>query len=132
MDHIHEGLDIYSILDNALGNPLIWNRFLTELTRQLNCDSSMLLVTDLIERNNTHFLFSAHIPQGYQEQYENGLNRKDTFNYFISKNPQHVFCNQTLADAYSEEVESNSKSPDDQKYRFGVSIPCNNKPKNRS
>ncbi|MGR9000321.1 MAG: helix-turn-helix transcriptional regulator [Gammaproteobacteria bacterium] len=127
MDQIPEGLVLNSILASVPGNPLIWNRFLTELTCQLNCDSSILLVTDLIERKNTHFLCSAHIPQGYQEQYENGLNRQDAFNYFISKNPQHVFCNQTLEDAKIEEVESNFISPNDQKYRFGVSIPCNNK-----
>jgi hypothetical protein len=125
MDQIAEDLDLNSILANAPGNPLIWNRFLTELTRQLNCDSSALLVTDLIERENTHFLFSNHISQEYQEQYENTLNRLDIFNYFISKNPYHVFYNQTLKDAYIEEANSDFISPCGQNYRFGVSIPCN-------
>jgi DNA-binding CsgD family transcriptional regulator len=127
MDQFPEDLELNSILANAPGNPLIWNRFLAELTRQLSCDSSILLVTDLIERENTHFLFSAHIPQDYQEQYENGLNRLDTFNYFISKNPLQVLCNQTLSDAYSEEAESNFIPPNGQTYRFGVSISCNHK-----
>lgn len=127
MDQIANGVDLNSILANAPGNPLIWNRFLTELTRQLNCDSSALLVTDLIERENTHFLFSTHIPLDYQEQYENTLNRLDVFNYFISKTPYHVFCNQTLKDAYFEEVKSDFIPPCGQNYRFGVSIPCNHK-----
>lgn len=127
MNQISDDKDLNSLLTNTPGNPLIWNRFLTELTKELNCDSSALLVTDLIERKNTHILFSANIAQEYQEQYLNEFNRLDTFNYFISKNPQHVFCNQTLEDAYIEEVESNFISPSDQKYRFGVSIPCNHK-----
>ncbi|NOR81075.1 MAG: hypothetical protein GQ529_09645, partial [Methyloprofundus sp.] len=64
--------NLSSILDNAPGNPLIWERYLTELTQQLNCDSSVLLVTDLLKRENTHFLFSVNISQTYQQQYENG------------------------------------------------------------
>lgn len=125
MDQITDGMYLNSILAKAPGKPLIWNRFLTELTRQLNCDSSALLVTDLINRENTHFLFSTHIPQEYQNRYENVLNRLDTFNYFISKTPYHVFFNQALKDAYLEEVNSVFVQPYGQNYRFGVSIPCN-------
>ena len=125
MDQTPDGVGLSSILANAPGNPLIWNRFLTELTRQLNCDSSALLITDLIKRENTHFLFSAYIPREYQEKYENTLNRLDTFNYFISKTPYQVFFNQALKDAYLEEVKSVFIPPCDQNYRFGVSIPCN-------
>ncbi|MFZ2405269.1 MAG: LuxR C-terminal-related transcriptional regulator [Methylobacter sp.] len=125
MDQIAEGVDLNSILANAPGNPFIWNRFLTELVRQLDCDSSALLVTDLIEKEKTHFLFSAHIPVEYQEQYQNTLNRLDGFNYFISKTPLQVFCNQTLADIYTEELESDFIPPCGQGFRFGVSIPCN-------
>ncbi|MDD1613411.1 MAG: hypothetical protein LUP98_01990, partial [Methylococcaceae bacterium] len=104
MNQPPDGVGLNSILANAPGNPLIWKQFLTELTRQLNCDSSALLVTDLIKRENTHFLFSTHIPQEYQEQYENTLNRLDTFNYFISKTPYQVFFNQALKDNCLEEV----------------------------
>jgi DNA-binding CsgD family transcriptional regulator len=124
MDQIADGVDLKSILANAPGNPLIWNRFLAELTRQLNCDSSALLITDFIERENTHFLFSSHIPQNYQEQYKNTLNRLDLFNYFISKTPHQVFCNQTLKDACIEEVKNGFIPPCGQNYRFGLSIPC--------
>ena len=127
MDQIADSVDLNSILANAPGNPLIWSRFLTELTQQLNCDSSALLVTDLIESEKTQFLFSAHIPQKYQEQYENTLNRLDTFNNFISKTPHRVFCNQTLTDGYIEEVKNDFIPPCGQNYRFGVSIPCNHK-----
>jgi DNA-binding CsgD family transcriptional regulator len=125
MDQIADGVGLNSILAKAPGNPLIWNRFLTELTRQLNCDSSALLVTDLIKREHTHFLFSTYIPQEYQAQYENTLNRVDTFNYFISKTPYQVFFNQTIRDAYVEEAKSAFIPPCGQNYRFGVSIPCN-------
>jgi len=125
MDQTPVGADLNSILANAPGNPLIWNRFLTELTRQLNCDSSALLVTDLIKREHTHFLFSTHIPKEYQEQYENTLNRLDTFNYFISKTPYQVLFNQALKAAYLEEVKSAFIPPCGQNFCFGVSIPCN-------
>jgi hypothetical protein len=47
---------------------------------QLSCDSSVLLVTDLIKRENTHFLFSYNIPSAYQEKYENQFNKLDCFN----------------------------------------------------
>ncbi|MDD1624034.1 MAG: hypothetical protein LUO94_04655, partial [Methylococcaceae bacterium] len=125
MNQPPDGVGLNSILANAPGNPLIWKQFLTELTRQLNCDSSALLVTDLIKRENTHFLFSTHIPQEYQEQYENTLNRLDTFNYFISKAPYQVFFNQALKDTCLEEVNGVFVQPCDQNFRFGVSIPCN-------
>ena len=118
-------IDLSSLLASAPGNPLIWNLFLTELIRQLNCDSSALLVTHRIEREYTHYLFSANIPQEYRERYENKLNKLDTFNHFISNNPLHVFCNQTLEYTDIEEVESNFIELCGQNYRFGVSIPCN-------
>ena len=127
MDQNTNCVNLNSILDNAPGNPLIWERYLTELTQQLNCDSSALLVTDLLKRENTHFLFSANISQAYQQQYESGLNKLDTFNYFISKNPKRIFCSQNLKNNASQEVESNFKLPLGQKHRFGVSISCNQK-----
>ncbi|NOQ14697.1 MAG: hypothetical protein GQ583_09515 [Methyloprofundus sp.] len=125
MDQNTNCVNLNSILDNAPGNPLIWNRYLTELTQQLNCDSSALLVTDLLKRENTHFLFSANISQAYQQQYENGLNKLDTFNYFISRNPKRIFCSQTLENNSSKEIDKNFRLPLEQKHRFGVSIPCN-------
>ena len=125
MNQHPDGIDLCSLLANAPGNHLIWNKFLTELIRQLNCDSSALLVTDRVEREYTHFLFSANIPQDYQKHYENNLNKQDAFNHFISKHPLQIFCNQTLEDIDTEEVGSNFTAPCDQNYRFGVSIPCN-------
>lgn len=127
MDQIFGSVDLNLLLTNAPGRPLIWNQFLTELIRQLQCDSSALLVTDLIDNKNTHFLYSVHIQQEYQEQYENNLNRLDDFNHFISKNPHHVFYNQTLKDTHQKEVKNDFNPPHGQHYRFGVSIPCNHK-----
>ncbi len=127
MDQYADSIDLNALLENAPGNPLIWNRFLTELTSQLNCDSSLLLVTNLIQRKSTHFLFSANISQEYQNQYENELNRLDNFNYFISKKPKHVFFNHSIEKTYTEEVETNFTPFCGQKYRFGISIPCNHK-----
>ncbi len=125
MDQYAESINLNSLLENAPGNSLIWNRFLTELIIQLNFDSSLLLVTDLIDRGNTHFLFSANISKEYQKQYEQELNRLDSFNYFICKNPNHVFFNHAIEKTYIEEVETNFTPFCGQKYRFGISIPCN-------
>lgn len=120
-----ENTDLNSLLDNAPGNVLTWNRFLTQLSLQLNCDSSALLVTELVKPENTHFLFSANISDEYQQRYENELNRLDRFNCFISKNPQQIFCNQNLEDTQSKKIKGHFIPPDGQNYRFGVSIPCN-------
>ncbi|WP_428356021.1 helix-turn-helix transcriptional regulator [Methyloprofundus sp.] len=120
-----EVIDLNAILATAPGNALIWNRFLAELTWQLNCDSSVLLVTDLIKRENTHFLFSVNIPLGYQKKYEREFNRLDSFNYFISKNPKQIHFNQTLEDEINHGIEKNFKPLSEQRHRIGVSIPCN-------
>jgi len=125
MDQVVNNINLNSILDNAPGNPLLWKRFLTELTLLLNCDSSALLVTDLNKPENTHFLFSANISERYQQLYENVLNRLDTFNYFISKSPKTVFCNQNLQSVKLKDIPNDFLSPCDQNYRLGVSIPCN-------
>lgn len=125
MNGTSKKLDLYSILTLAPNNSLIWTRFLEELTCQMNCDSSMLLVTDLIKRRKTHFLFSSHISQKYQERYVSELNRWDLFNYFICKNPRQVFCNQSLMNVEDKEEKGYFIPPGGQKYRFGVSIPCN-------
>ncbi len=125
MDQIVNGIYLNSLLDSAPGNPLVWNQFLTELNKQLNCDSSFILVTDRVERKNTHFLFHTNISQEYQQRYENELNKLDSFNYFITKNPQRVLCNQISENFFTEDTQSDFTSPNDQKYRFGLSIPCN-------
>lgn len=125
MNQNSDGVYLNSILANAPGHPLVWNQFLNELARQLNCDSSFLLATDLIDGKNTRFLFSAQIKKEYREQYENTLNKLDAFNYFISKNPHRVFYNENLNSDYIEEYKTDFIPPNGQFYRFGVSIPCN-------
>ncbi|WP_221900267.1 hypothetical protein [Bathymodiolus platifrons methanotrophic gill symbiont] len=126
MPQLADVIDLKSILDTASGNDLVWNRFLTELTRQLDCDSSVLLVTDQVKRKNTHFLFSVNIPPEYQEKYENELNRLDSFNYFLSKNSKTVHYSQTLVDTACTKTDASFKPLAGQKYQFGLSIPCNN------
>lgn len=122
---LSDSMNLKSLLLLAPGNLLIWNQFLTQLTLQLNCESSALLVTDLKEHKNTHFLFNACIPKEYQEQYENKLNRLDSFNHYISKNPQYVFFNQNLKEAKNKTNKSHFIQPNRQNFRFGISIPCN-------
>jgi len=130
MDQTVNSIDLNSLLANAPGNALIWQRFLAELNQQLDCDSSGLLITNLVNLEETTFLFSENISASYQEQYQNELNKLDSFNFFISNNPKHIFCNQRFedsyfADNYFEEIESYFIPPLEQKYRFGISIPCN-------
>jgi len=119
-----DSTNLLSLLENAPGNPLIWVRFLTQLSQLLNCDSSALLIIDLLKRENTHFRFTANISQKYQELYINKLNKLDSFNYLICKNPRQVFYNEPLKNSYTIENDSNFINPDDQNYRFGISIPC--------
>lgn len=124
MRQLSDDLYLHTILANAPGYPLIWNRFLLELARQLRFDSGALLVTDLNDYGNTRFLFSAHISKEYQEQYEDKLNRQDHFNHFISQNPRRVFCNQNLPDDAAAETKNAFFAPDRQNHRFGVALAC--------
>lgn len=125
MDQLAATINLNTILADAPGNTLIWNHFLTELIQLLNCDSSVLLVTDLVNREKTHIIFSANISQNYQQLYENKLNKIDDFNFFICKNPKRIFYNQAQKNGFSKQVDSHFNSQPEQKYRFGVSIPCN-------
>ena len=120
-----ENTELDSLLLKAPGNTFTWNRFLAQLARQLNCDSSALLVTDLIQPEKTHFLFNAYVPQEYQEHYESKLNTHDAFNHFISKNPRKVFCNQGLKESHGHKSNGKYLPAEGQNYRIGVSIPCN-------
>ncbi|MDD1620399.1 MAG: hypothetical protein LUQ11_02875, partial [Methylococcaceae bacterium] len=127
MDQFSDAAGLSLLLDNAPGHAMIWDRFLNELIRQLPCDSGALLVSDLMDNGNTHFLFSAHIQPEYREQYENKLNRLDKFNHFIGKNPHRAYYNQAIKGMLREEASSNFISPNGQQHRFGLSIPCNHK-----
>lgn len=124
MRQLSDDLYLHTILANAPGYPLIWNRFLLELTRQLSCDSGALLVTDLNDFGKTRFLFSAHIPQEYRDQYEDRLNRQDHFNRYICQNPRRIFCNQNLINELPGEHKGALPSPGQQNFRFGVALTC--------
>ncbi|MGR9117455.1 MAG: helix-turn-helix transcriptional regulator [Gammaproteobacteria bacterium] len=127
MDQISDAESLKLFLANAPGQPLVWERFLAELIRELNCDSSILLVTDLSDSSITHFLFSNQVNDEYRELYENRLNRLDSFNHFASKNPYRVFYNETVEGLAMLGPENDFVPPDNQHYRFGVSVPCNHK-----
>ncbi len=125
MDQIVNGINLNYLLASAPGNPLVWTQFLTELCKQLNCDSGCIMVTDRNVRKNTHFLFHTGISQEYRQRYEKELNTLDSFNHFISNNPQKVLCNQISQSFFTESQKSKFLYPNAQKYRFGLSIPCN-------
>jgi DNA-binding CsgD family transcriptional regulator len=121
MDQLGEVADLCSILASAPGHPLFWNRFLNELVRQLACDSSAMLITDLNRVENTRFLFGVHISSEDREKYESKLNVSDAFNLYVSENPGRVFYNQLLNDDFKV----GEVLPEGQCYRFGVAIACN-------
>lgn len=125
MDQIVEGIELDFILVNAPGKPVLWQGFLTELIRLLKCDSSYLLITNMNERENTHFFSSVGISDAYQQLYEDKLNKTDVFNYFISKNPLTAYCNQIEDNNGNITVDEKFLAPQGQGYRIGVSIPCN-------
>ncbi|MCK5888646.1 MAG: hypothetical protein KAG19_01755 [Methylococcales bacterium] len=118
MDFVVKNIGLTTVLNNAPGNPLIWSWFLSELVSQLSCDSGVLLVTDLLDKKNTHFLYSSHVSEKYQALYENRLNEVDGFNLLISKMPLQAISHLMLRE------ESGGMSFDDQGVRFGVAIPC--------
>ncbi len=127
MDRFSDDVDLKLILSKVAGQPLLWSRFLNQLIQQLSCDSCALLVTELMDHGKTHFLFSTGIGQEYQEQYESKLNKLDCFNHYLSKNPYCVIYNQTFNAAQKEAVKNDFIPPQNQQYRFGVSIPCHHK-----
>lgn len=127
MDQISEPITLNSLLSHAPGNPILWQQFLAQLARQLNCSSGFMLVTDLLERENTRFLYSFNLPSDYRQHYEQQLNKLDIFNHFISKNPRQVYCNQDLGLNYRQDINSNPLCNENLKHRFGTSIPCNHR-----
>lgn len=127
MDQIDDPININALLARAPGNPILWHEFLGSLARRLNCDSAFMLVTDLLERENTRFLYSFNLPAEYRQLYENRLNRQDAFNHFISKNPRQVFCSNSLAPSYCDAMKLNMSADDGLNYRFGTSLPCNHR-----
>jgi regulatory LuxR family protein len=124
MDPFTEHEQLSSLLDNAPGNPRIWEQFLIQLTSCLNARSAALVATNLIERESTRVLFSINIPDAYLRRYEEKLNRLDIFNFFLSKHPNRVFCNQLLDKSYQKVVESADKTKSKPLYRLGFSLPC--------
>lgn len=127
MDQSNDETDLQLLLAHSPGQPLIWKRFLQTLNRRLNGDSAFMLVTDLENTANNHFLFSVNIEAEFQLQYETKLNRDDGFNRLLSKHPYCVFYSQALDEMMSETGGSVFAMPPDQPYGFGVSIPCNHK-----
>lgn len=125
MNLLVEQTELTSLLLNASGNKLVWQRFLDQLALRLNCDSSALLVTDLDQPENTRFLFTANISKEHHERYEAELNSLDDFNHFISNNPLKVFCNQNLKTGRGKKIESKFIQAIGQDFRFGLSIPFN-------
>lgn len=124
MDQPADAIEFDALLARAPGRPVLWQQLLSRLAQRLNCESSALLVTDLIERKNTHFLYGYHISPDYRQRYETRLNRHDVFNYHLSKNPLQVFYSQTLPTGELETVEK-PRGLKPNEYRFGLSIPCN-------
>lgn len=127
MDQVYEPITPNSLLAHAPGNPILWQQFLALLTRLLDCHSGFMLVTDLVERENTRFLYSFNLSYDYRRQYESRLNKLDVFNHFISKNPRQAYCNQALGPNYREEIKNNPLTNVNLTHRFGVSVPCNHR-----
>ncbi|MCK4841742.1 MAG: hypothetical protein KAT04_07640 [Methylococcales bacterium] len=121
MDQFVDDSDLSGILLNAPGNPVIWDKFLSHLVKLTVCDTSCILMTSLIHRENTRFLFSFNIDEKTQSLYNNQLNRKDGFNYLLSKHPKQVFYNQDCKTTESAILINNAQL----QFRMGFSIPCN-------
>ncbi len=126
MDQFPYGFGLINLLREAPGNPVIWEKFLAQLTKKLNCESSFLLINHLINRDKTHFLFHFNISDKQLKCYNEYDNQLNAFNFFIGKNPHQVFCNQNVID--SDFIKFTDEKPlfsTELQYRFGLSIPCN-------
>ena len=126
MDQFSYGFGLINLLRDAPGNPAIWEKFLTQLTKQLSCDASFLLISNLINRDKTHFLFHFNINAEQLERYERHYKRLDLFNFFVGNNPRQVFCSQDSAfEAFNDVAEEKHVISSEFPYRLGFSIPCN-------
>lgn len=126
MDTLHDHPLLTHILSKAPGNPVLWERFLAELTKIMACESGIIRVTDLVDRNNSHGLYLHNVPPEHQTLYERKFNKQDRFNYLVAKNPYKVFCNQTIPDTcLSDVVENEFMIPYGYQYRYGLSMPYN-------
>jgi DNA-binding CsgD family transcriptional regulator len=128
MDNLKNPVQLTDILSKAPGNPNLWELFLAQLTKEVNCASGAMLITDKINSENTQYLYHYNVTPSHKERYEKKFNVIDTFNFYISQHPFTVFCNQTVnASHVNTEVESNFMIPNGCAFRFGLSIPYNNR-----
>ena len=97
------------------------------LARQMQSDSAFMLVTDLDNAANNHFLFNANIDAEYRQQYESKLNRVDSFNRLLSKHPYRIFYSHALGEMVQQASNGEFALPQAMAHGFGVSIPCNHK-----
>ena len=126
MDNLKDHVKLKDILSKAPGNPNLWELFLAQLTKEVNCESGVMLITDRINGENTQYLYHYNVSPAHKECYEKKFNFLDTFNFYISQNPYTVFCNQTVNPSHlNAEVESNFMAPNGCAFRFGLSIPYN-------
>ena len=115
-----------SILSKALGNPTIWELFLSKLAKEVCCDSGCILLTDLAERDNTRFLYQFNVSSEHKMRYERLFNSRDTFNYFIAQHPHTVFCSQDLDNTpLGGKADSDFITTCGYQFRLGLSISCN-------
>jgi len=121
MEYDSDYSDLSDMLNNTSGNTVMWDKFLDCLAQATESESSFMLITDLVHREKTRFLFNFNISEQQLKQYTDDLNRVDTFNYLLSNKPRQVFCNQlnptTEESSFIDEAGFH--------YRLGFSIPCN-------
>jgi len=121
MDEFSGYSDLTEMLHNAPGNPVIWDRFLCRLAEIASCDRSFLLMTDLIHKENTHFLFHFNLSEKQQKLTINSFNTSNTFNKLLVKNPCQVVCSQKSP----PKAGFNFNNRLNVQYHFGFSIPYN-------
>ncbi len=126
MDAFSSYSDLNEILTNAPGNPFIWDKFLCRLAELSACRRSYLLMSDLIHKENTHFLFKFNLPEKLQKLTINNFNEADTFNNLMVKNPCQVICSQNSATHITAaHADNDFHNPVNLQYHFGFSIPYN-------
>ncbi len=126
MDTLEDHDNLKHILSKVPVSPVLWTFFLEKLTEKLGCQSGVILVSDLFNKEDTRFLYLQNIPAGHQSLYEQKFNRLDSFNEHVAKHPYTVFCSQTLPEAcFNQMFEEKFMIPYGYQYRYGFSIPYN-------
>ncbi len=120
--------DLFLLLKQAPGNPAIWNRFLSELNRQLKTDFACLFISHFSStKTDTHNLYSDHVTKDLlTTDQPDSIKANSSFNQFLSQNHYRVCFSQPKDFFDSSQSSSLTSAIEPNRFHAGLSIPCHN------